>query len=50
MKHNPCLKREYLLAGELRHIHRKQLGICTRQCVMLDPELIAMDKGSTFPT
>lgn len=50
MKHNPCLKREYLLAGELRHTHRKQLGICTRQCVMLVPKLIAMDKSSTFPT
>lgn len=46
MKYNPCFKRGYLLAGELRHQHRKQLGICTRQCVMLLSNLISMDKSS----
>lgn len=42
----PCFKRGYLLAGELGHQHRKQLGICTRQCVMLLSNLISMDKSS----
>lgn len=31
-------------------MHRKQLGICTSQCVMLVPKLIGVGKNSAFST
>ena len=51
MKYNPCFKRGYLLVGELRHQHRKQLGISVQGSVWCCFQTwLVWIRAPTFPT